>query len=54
MAIRFVTAWNGYHADQIISGLGSTEEARLGFEFITREAVAHSVSFSRMRIRVYD
>lgn len=25
-----------------------------GFEFITREAVAHSVSFSRMRIRVYD
>lgn len=25
-----------------------------GFEFITREAVSHSVSFSRLRIRVYD
>lgn len=29
MTIRFVTAWNGYHADQIVSGLGSTEESRL-------------------------
>ena len=29
MTIRFVTAWNGYYPDQIVSGLGSTEETRL-------------------------
>lgn len=29
MTIRFVTAYKGYHADQIVSGIGSTEEARL-------------------------
>lgn len=29
MAIRFITAWNGYRADQIVDGLGATEEARL-------------------------
>lgn len=29
MAIRFITAWNGYRADQIVDGLGGAEEARL-------------------------
>lgn len=29
MAIRFVTAWNGYYADQIVSGLSGAEETRL-------------------------
>lgn len=29
MTIRFITAWSGYHADQIVSGLGDTEEERL-------------------------
>lgn len=29
MTIRFVTAWNGYYPDQIVSSLGSTEETRL-------------------------
>lgn len=29
MTIRFVTAWSGYRADQLVSGLGSPEESRL-------------------------
>lgn len=29
MAIRFVTAWNGYHDQQIVTGLSSSEESRL-------------------------
>lgn len=29
MTIRFITAWNGHSADQIVSGLGTSEEARM-------------------------
>lgn len=29
MTIRFITAWNGYTADKIVSGLSSIEEARM-------------------------
>ena len=29
MTIRFITAWNGNHADQIVSGLSVAEEKRL-------------------------
>lgn len=29
MTIRFIQQWNGYSPDQIVSGLGGTEEARM-------------------------